>query len=386
MQSLEPQTQDEFAAVLARLPSSGQSVAIIGNGSKRRMAGPSTPTAAHLSTRRLSNVLRYEPNDLTISIEAGMPFRELQRLLAAHRQIIALDPPFAQEATVGGIVATNSSGPMRALYGTARDLVIGMSFATIEGKIATSGGMVVKNVAGLDMGKMLIGSFGTLAAMLTINFRLHPLPEQTQSFLFSCETLQAAVEKRNVIARSYLRPMALDLLSPVAATRFGLRRYVLALRAGGSPSVLARYARELSDAEMLTGAAETQLWSQIQEFTPDFLRRMPTGIVVRISSPLTAIGDVMRLASAAVISRAATGVTYVYLTSPDALAPIWQTAAEQGWSAAVDYAPEDFRSHRELWLLSQSAARQNAFAMMKRVKQMFDPRGCLNPLRLYGRI
>ena len=97
--------------------------------------------------------------------------------------MVPLDPPFADQATVGGVVAANSSGPRRRLYGTARDMVIGMRFATLEGKLVQSGGMVVKNVAGLDMAKLMIGSFGTLAAIAVVNFKLVPMPEAERSFL-----------------------------------------------------------------------------------------------------------------------------------------------------------------------------------------------------------
>ena len=103
--------------------------------------------------------------------------------------MVPLDPPFAEAATVGGVVAANSSGPRRRLYGTARDLVIGMQFATLEGKLVQSGGMVVKNVAGLDMAKLMIGSFGTLAAIAVVNFKLLPMPEAGAQ-------LSAAVRRR----------------------------------------------------------------------------------------------------------------------------------------------------------------------------------------------
>ena len=139
------------------------------------MAGPVEPADEQsLAPSALCRVLQYEPQDLTISVEAGLPWRELTAALAANRQMVPLDPPFSRTATVGGVVASNSSGPRRRLYGTARDLVIGMQFATLEGKLVQSGGMVVKNVAGLDMAKLMIGSFGTLAAIAVVNFKLIP--------------------------------------------------------------------------------------------------------------------------------------------------------------------------------------------------------------------
>src|SRR5262249_34365929 len=161
---------------------------------------------------------QYEPRDLTISVGAGLPWGELTRLLADHGQMIPLDPPFGDEATVGGVIAANSSGPRRRLYGTARDVVIGMEFATLEGKLVQTGGMVVKNVAGLDMAKLMIGSFGTLAAITVVNFKLAPMPEVERSFLIAFPSLEAASAARSTILKSQLQPAALDLLNPGAAT------------------------------------------------------------------------------------------------------------------------------------------------------------------------
>ncbi len=149
----------------------------------------------------MRRVRKYEPRDLTISVEAGITYCELSRLLAEHHQMIPLDPPFSETATIGGIVAANCSGPRRRLYGTARDLVIGMQFATLEGKLVETGGMVVKNVAGLDMGKAMIGSFGTLAAIAVINFKVIPEPPYERTFRFSYDGLEEAIAARDAILR-----------------------------------------------------------------------------------------------------------------------------------------------------------------------------------------
>jgi glycolate oxidase FAD binding subunit len=350
------------------------------------MGGLIPPAEVKVNTGGLRRVLKYEPNDLTVSVEAGMPFADLQALLAKNRQMVALDPPFFAKATVGGVVATNSSGPMRRLYGTARDQVIGMKFATLAGKQIATGGMVVKNVAGLDMGKLMIGSFGTLAVITSINFRLHPIPEQTHTFAFSFEDLDQVLEKRNSILYSVLRPVALEIISPPAATRLGLRGHVLALRAAGSAKVLERYERELQGATRMTGAEDMIVWTQIREFPSDFLRRQPNGVILRISTKISEVGTLLRLVAGACISRAASGVTYVYLSSWQGVAPIWQVAAENGWSAVVEFAPPETRSSKDLWLLDQSKESAEAFAMMKKVKRMFDPDSLLNRSRLYGRI
>lgn len=387
MSLFAPTSAEELASALEEAAGKSQSIAVVGNSSKRLMAGPLGTADVTLSTAKLRRVLAYEPNDLTLSVEAGMPFCEAQKLLATHGQMIALDPPHSSEATIGGVVAANSSGPMRRAFGTARDLVIGMSFATLEGKIVKTGGMVVKNVAGLDMGKLMIGSFGTLAALTSVNFRVHALPRGTRTYVCSSADVDSVMERRDSLVKGFLLPMAIDLLSPAAATRLGYRGYVLAIRAGGSENVLARYARELNHYEQLTGDRHRQLWKQIREFSPEFLGRQPGGIVIRVSTTLREVGEVMRLAGGGpCLSRAATGTSWLHFTSWQGVAPFWKAAAERGWSAVVEYAPEEIRSSKELWLSPSCGPDSATFAMMKKVKQMFDPKGLLNRSRLYGRI
>lgn len=386
MHRVTPSSAEDLAFALQEAGSKRRTIETVGNGSKKHMAGPIRPADVLVCTRSLRRVLQYEPNDLTISVEAGMAFADLQKLLATNSQMIALDPPFPGQATIGGIVAANSSGPMRRLFGTARDLVIGMKFATLDGRIVSTGGMVVKNVAGLDMGKLMIGSFGTLAVITSLNFRLHPIPEQTCTFLLSYSELDAVMKKRDWLVRSVLRPIAIEIISPPAATRLGARGYILAVRASGSSKALARYAAELTDAEQLAGAAEANWWKGVYEFSAEFLRRQPNGVVLRISTKLMDTEAVLRLVSGPAISHAASGVTYAYLTSWQALPALWQAAAQHGWSAAVEYAPEEKRAAQDLWLLASSPAHLNSFAIMKKVKQMFDPDNLLNRSRLYGRI
>src|SRR6185437_16112266 len=315
MPQITPPSAEALAQAIRDAASTGKAIAVMGNNSKRLMAGPILPADVTVSTAGLNQILQYEPNDLTVSVESGMRFDALQKLLGQNRQMIALDPPFWPQASIGGVIASNTSGPMRRAFGTARDLTIGMKFATLEGKLVSTGGMVVKNVAGLDMGKMMIGSFGTLAVITSVNLRLHPVPEQTETFAFSFADLDAAIEKRDAILRGVLRPMAVDLMSSAASARLGHRGYLLAMRAGGSRKVLDRYARELAGSERLKSIDDTNFWTQVREYTPDYLRRQRGGVVLRISTTLSSVGTVLRLVSGAAITRAASGVTYAYLSS-----------------------------------------------------------------------
>jgi glycolate oxidase FAD binding subunit len=383
---ITPTTAEELAHLLAQAASNSQTISLFGSNSKRLMGGPVLPSDVALSTAGLRRILQYEPNDLTISVEAGLPWSELQQMLAAHGQMVAIDPPFDAHATVGGVVATNSSGPMRRAFGTARDQVIGMSFATVAGKIVKSGGMVVKNVAGLDMAKLMIGSFGTLAVVTSVNFRVHALPPETRTFLFAFPDLEAAIHVRDSLIRSMLQPHAIDLINPPAAVRLGFRGYLLAVRAAGSRAVLDRYARELGSAEQLTGGPGAAFWRGVRDFTADFLQRQAGGTVVRISTSLSNVSSLFRVVSDPCISRAASGVSYLYTTSWQSAAGVWNAAKQHGWSVVVEYAPDEIRSSQHLWFSPACGPDSSTFAIMKKVKHVFDPNALLNRSRLYGRI
>ena len=387
MSALKPTSPEELADILRSSAEASKTVNIFGRNSKRFMAGPILPADITVSTSSLDKVLLYERDDLTVSVGAGMPFNALQDFLRRQGQMIALDPPFAEDATVGGVVASNVSGPMRRGYGTARDLVIGMTFATLEGKLIKAGGMVVKNVAGLDMGKMMIGSFGTLAAMTSVNFRVHAMPEATQTFLYSSTDPELIMETHGrVLRQTQLRPASIDILSPPAAARVDAKGFLLAIRAGGSPTVLGRYERELGGAQILKGEDERAWWNCITEFPADFLRRQPGGVVIRLGTPLTGIRTLLKLVEAPVVCRAGSGVSYVYLSSWPPAPPILATAAEQGWTAVVEHAPDDVRSSQDLWVEKRNPGSSAAFAMMEKIKRMFDPASLLNRSRLYGKL
>ncbi|HWR54302.1 MAG TPA: FAD-binding protein [Bryobacteraceae bacterium] len=372
---LTPCTPEELAEALGSATADGRTMRLTGRDSKRNMAGPNAPADVEISTCALTQVRKYEPGDLTISVEAGMPYVELAALLAGHGQMLPLDPPFAGEGTVGGVVAANLSGPRRRLYGTARDFVIGMRLATAEGKLVETGGMVVKNVAGLDISKLLIGSFGTLAAMVSVNFKLAPAPPETRSFAFEFPTLEEALIRRDAILASVLQPSAIDLLSPEAARRAGLDGFVIALQAGGNEGVIRRYTKELAGARVLEGDEEGAFWTDIREFTPRFLADTPSGVVVRTPVAVSRMGSVIPSGRPAV-ARAGSGVVYSYFENAAAAAE-WL----KGKRGVIEFAPESDKDGRELW-----CAPSGDFELMQRLKRLFDPQNLLNRGRLYGRI
>jgi glycolate oxidase FAD binding subunit len=379
---VQPQSPEELAETMGWASARHQTIELGGHFSKRLMGGPAGPSNMTISTSAMRGVRKYEPRDLTISVEAGIPYCELRRLLAAHRQMIPLDPPFADTATIGGIVACNCSGPRRRLYGTARDLVIGMQFATLEGKLVESGGMVVKNVAGLDMGKLMIGSFGTLAAIAVVNFKVIPQPPCERTFRFSFSGLEEAMAARDAILKSPLDPAAIDLLNP-AAVDGKKPAYMLAVRAGGNAAAIARYERELAamGAQAVPADEEAGFWQGIQDFTPRYLAAHEDGAVVRVSCTLKELKAVMRPIPGPAIARAGSGVCYAYFKHfGDAAVFAAETAREYS-ETVVEFAPENRKEEMDLW-----PAPGQDLEIMKRIKHMFDPQLLLNRGRLYRRI
>lgn len=353
MPCVQPANPEELAAALGAAAAKRQSIRLGGRFTKDRLGGALSPADVTISTANMTRVLDYEPRDLTISVEAGLRWAELARVLGEHRQMIPLDPPWMADATVGGVVAANCSGPRRRLYGTARDMVIGMKFATLEGKLIQSGGMVVKNVAGLDMAKMMIGSFGTLAGVAVVNFKLAPTPAHTRTFVLECETAAEAIARRDEILAGVLQPAAIDLLNPPASAEVGLSGHALVVEAGGNAAVIERYTRELAGARQFDGPEQESLWDGIREFTPRFFKRHPRGVMVRHATTHSGLAGVMESLDVPAVARAGSGVVYAHYSAPGPRA---------------------------------GAAAGSDFAMMVKVKEMFDPHHLLNRGRLYGRL
>ncbi len=373
MEQFRPNSPEQLAECLAGAATAGKRIRLEGNNSKARLGGPIPDADVLISTAALDQVLMFEPKDLTMSVGAGLPYARFTELLDQNGMMVPLDPPYAANATVGGVIAANSSGPRRRLYGTARDLVIGMKFATLEGKIIQSGGMVVKNVAGLDMAKLLIGSLGTLAAMAVINFKLAPKPQGSLTFLFEHATAKAAAAQRDRILQGVLQPTAVDLLNPAASAIAGRKTWTLAVAVSGNAAVLDRYKRELGGEPL---ASDMVFWQSIQEFTPRFLALQPEGCMVRTSVTLQDLAQAMEKLPGAVVARAANGVCYAHLDTTSQAA-----AALSVGRAVMEFGPASRTAALKMW-----PVKDTGFPMMEKIKQMFDPKHLLNRGRFYGDI
>ena len=212
-ESVTPSTPHEVAETLRHASEQRQSVLIRGAGTKLDWGRPAERVDVVLDMRRLNRVLAHEHGDLTATIEAGATLHDVNEALGRHGQWLPLDPPLAERATIGGILATNDSGPLRHRYGAPRDLVIGIQLATTDGVLSKAGGQVVKNVAGYDLSKLVTGSFGSLAAIVSATFKLSPLPAASKTIRIAAADFDSLGQLVRAVMASQLEPIAFELAS-----------------------------------------------------------------------------------------------------------------------------------------------------------------------------
>jgi len=299
---VNPASPEEVAAVLAFADQHQLTVGPQGGSTERSAAELRTDIVLH--TSRLTEVEHYDHADLTVGIGAGTTIAQLNAMVGADKLMFGGDPPLPERCTVGGLLATGLHGPLRHGYGGVRDYCIGIRFVTGHGRRAKGGGRVVKNVAGYDLMKLLIGSYGTLAVITSASFKLFPAPRQTRTFLAEFATWQGALKFRDLVLRSPLSPMCLELVSP------GLRKlmrpevthdaWVICVRGSGSDAVLARYRRELGSAvtRELDGDDEAKMWRAIEDFPRSLPIRSFTAdrwCYAIINVPISEVGAAIRV-------------------------------------------------------------------------------------------
>jgi glycolate oxidase FAD binding subunit len=267
---VRPASAEEVCEVLGIANDRERKVAVIGGETEFRTAPGLADILLH--TARLDQIEHYDHADLTVGVGAGMTIAQLNALLGADRLMFAGDPPLPERCTVGGLLAKAGHGPLRHGYGAVRDYCIGVRFVTGDGRRAKGGGRVVKNVAGYDLMKLLIGSYGTLAVVTSASFKLFPAPRQTRTYLAEFSTATEALQFRDSVLRSPLSPMCLELVSPGARKLMRPEMtddsWVMCVRAAGSDAVLARYRRELGSAitRELDLEDERKMWRAIEDF------------------------------------------------------------------------------------------------------------------------
>jgi glycolate oxidase FAD binding subunit len=209
---IRPAGVAELGDIVRRAAAEKQAIYPIGGGTELGLGNPPTKPGVAADMRGLDQVIDFPARDMTITVQAGITIAKLQALLAPENLRLPIDVPKPERATLGGILATNVSGPRRYGYGTLRDYVIGISALNDEGNEFKAGGRVVKNVAGYDLCKLLVGSLGTLGVITQVTFKLRPLPEETALTTFGCDTAEVA-GLLDRLHGSRTRPVCLELFN-----------------------------------------------------------------------------------------------------------------------------------------------------------------------------
>jgi glycolate oxidase FAD binding subunit len=402
-----PASNYEIRDVLIYAADRKLSVVPAGSGTKLGIGNPPEKVDLVLSTLRLNDVLEYEPGDLTVTVQAGIRLADLQTKLAENGQCLPLDPPYADRATVGGITAANSSGPSRLRYGTPRNWVLGMRMVQSSGTVVKSGGKVVKNVAGYDLNKLYIGSFGTLGVITELSFKLNPLPEIERTVLLTFGEIPQASRVALEITGSQLVPTFLNLfVNGVPSTEISEPCLVIGL--DGHPETVewqinqAWLMAEQNGAmgvEVYDGVRQRDLWASMRAFPEcSWTQQMMickanlrvTDVEGFINTTLTIGNDLHGLVQ--VMGLMGNGVVYVAFSELAEGTDLVQSVASAidklrnhalgiGGNLIVEFATTEVKRQIDIWGPIGSGIK-----LMKQIKARLDPIGLLNPGRFVSEI
>ncbi len=382
---VEPATEQELASVLRLANDAGLSVIPRGGGTKLGWGNLSARADLILSTSRLKKIIEHPWADLTVSVEAGCTIQHLQDTLAQHGQRLALDALWPGRSTIGGVLSANDNGALRLRFGALRELIIGVTLALSDGTLASSGGKVVKNVAGYDLQKLATGAFGTLGVITRAVFRVHPLPRISRTFSASTKTFEEAQGVLNAVQDSKLAHAALQVRAGNDALPF-----VDALFEGTEAGVAAQDARlkkllaphSLVDSPSSVWNARQDLWNDSDSASIAKLSVLPAEIAQALKN-IQRLGTQHQSRWQATIE--AFGIGWLRLDgSPENLTSLLQ----------------ELRTHLEtksgsLILLHRPSALPpfdawgsagDALPLMRAVKRQLDPKNTLNPGRFVGGI
>ena len=414
-----PANAEEVAAIVRVGNQAGANIVAAGGMTAQDFGAAPEPGFILLRSARLKEVEHYDAGDLTVGVGAGTTLAELDAMLAANRQMLPLDGACGEAATLGGALARNAQGPLQHGYGGVRDYCIGVRFVTGDGKRAKAGGRVVKNVAGYDLMKLLIGSFGTLGVITSASFKLVPRPLNTATFAAGFGSPADALAWRDRVLASPLAPMCLEIVSPHAHDFLraapeprdpdhfdpGPQRaapgWSVLLRAAGSPGVLDRYRRELRAVpadriDELDSAAEAELWRHAANYSENVVSRHQNAMLVQLTVPIQSAGPALEAVeraaldynfAPAIIGRCGVGILQAAFlplaTDPPSAMQFAAAvsalraslaAGSSAWSSAVvARCPREAKLHFNLWGEPASDAE-----CMVAVKRALDPGGILN--------
>ncbi len=363
MLTYSPTNVEECSAALA----TKHRLTFIGGGTQLELGNPPSAIDAVVRTEQMKRIVDYSPSDMVLTAEAGATLAAINAAAREHRQMLALDPPQPERATIGGLVATGAYGPRRARYGAIRDLIIGVTMVRADGVVAHGGGKVVKNVAGFDLPKIACGSLGTLGMIAEATFRLHPLPEMSATAVFRDLTPERVLAMTRSIRDAQLEPTSVVALRAASGT------YDLGVRFEGFSKGVEQQIRRLG------GDNSSENFWEGHDAT-----RSGGPVRIRIAALPSRFAEVARIIEQLKPSNfswyATSGIGFGRCaTDAAALAAARSSLIAIGGSLVIETAPDDVRSAIDAW-----GPVGNSFRIMEELKLRFDPERRLNPGRFVG--
>jgi glycolate oxidase FAD binding subunit len=434
-----PESVEEVSKVVRLAGKENLAMVPRGFGTKMGKGNPPSRLDMVLCTERLNKVVDMDTANLTVTAQAGVPFKELQAALRGEENrcylplensvtvsedeicserenmgcFIPLLPPFSFTSSLGGIIASNSSGPTRLLYGLPRDMVLGVRFVAPNGDIIGMGGKTVKNVSGYDVSKLMIGSHGSLGVLCEMTFRLLPLPEKANTELLFFKSLSEASELTSRIFDSPLLPAAVEIMNHGAfpflpAEGMSKSGFAVAVAMEGVEETVDRMAREVKAMGSELGALENRgfqgenhygFWNTFSNLQAVLGERNPGFLSVRLNYPISRYAEVLDFCASAasahaldsvLLSHAGSGVSFVHImvSQPNAPEPVItfirklrERCESLGGHMVLDRATPFWKKQWPAW-----GKARGDFAVMKRIKEQMDPLGLFSPGRFVGGI
>lgn len=439
-----PETLEQLSGLVKVAQKENWALLPWGSGSKMGVGYPPSRLNLVVSTTRLNKIIDMDTANLTVTAQAGVRFRDLQISLAGEENrcylpyedpttvsdepvcsdrehmgcFIPMMPPYSQSATLGGIIAANSSGPVRLLYGLPRDMVLGIRYVAPDGEIIGLGGKTVKNVSGYDMCKLMIGSRGSLGILGEMTLRLLPLPERLGTCLFSFSSLDEASGFVDQVFETSLLPSAVELLNwrsngllvEEGALKIDGKGYAVAVALEGFGEAVERMGTEIKEMASASGAENNVylsdephriFWDAYSNLVSRLSQGYPEMVSLRLNYPLSRYLDVSRLVESlckeqalphALQVHAGSGITMIHLLlepgdakSGDRAVSVAKRLLEEcesmGGNLVVERASAQIKGQLPIW-----GAPPQDLALMKRIKEQMDPFGLFSPGRFVGGI
>lgn len=413
-QVVYPETLDELVRSAIAAHADNLAIIPVGNGTQLHIGRTPARYDLALSTRRLNRILFHEAADMTVTVEAGVTLAQLNAALAPARQRLPLDPPHPAQTTIGALIATDASGPLRLAHGKVRDLLIGLTVVLADGTLAHGGGRVVKNVAGYDLMKLFTGSFGTLGIIVEATFKLRPLPQLEQTLALPIAGTGAAVARSLEVLSAAVAPDYIAAVSRAGAACVGLDGSAVIAGCAGTVEEIDVQRQRIEervgpDAVRVCDAIEAaRLYAALRDFPA--ARVLPLAVRplgasqyesvcgCKISILPSQLGSVLerveegaerRNLEAAMVSHVGNGIAFIRFSGA-ALMEVMPSFAEWvgetvhaagGWTV-FDLLPAGLKEHIDPW----GHTAPPGLALMRGIKQTLDPTGCLSPGRFVGGI